>query len=64
MPEANGRWTDEAILVEQRIDIGIGTALEGRGLVVPVIRDARPSRSRGHRARRLAIWSRRRGKTG
>ena len=39
VPEANGRWTDEAILVEPRIDIGIGTALEGRGLVVPVIRD-------------------------
>ena len=40
VPEANARWTDEAILVDQRIDIGIGTALEGRGLVVPVIRDA------------------------
>ena len=40
VPEANARWTDEAILVEERIDIGIGTALEGRGLVVPVIRDA------------------------
>lgn len=40
VPEVNGRWTDDAILVEQRIDIGIGTALEGRGLVVPVIRDA------------------------
>ncbi len=40
VPEVNGRWTDEAILVGHRIDIGIGTALEGRGLVVPVIRDA------------------------
>jgi 2-oxoglutarate dehydrogenase E2 component (dihydrolipoamide succinyltransferase) len=40
VPEANGRWTDEAILISERIDIGIGTALEGRGLVVPVIRDA------------------------
>jgi len=40
VPEANGRWTDDAILVDSRIDIGIGTALEGRGLVVPVIRDA------------------------
>jgi 2-oxoglutarate dehydrogenase E2 component (dihydrolipoamide succinyltransferase) len=40
VPEANGRWTDEAILISDRIDIGIGTALEGRGLVVPVIRDA------------------------
>ena len=40
VPEANSRWTDDAILVGNRIDIGIGTALEGRGLVVPVIRDA------------------------
>ncbi|MEX2150994.1 MAG: 2-oxo acid dehydrogenase subunit E2 [Steroidobacteraceae bacterium] len=40
VPEANARWTDEAILISDRIDIGIGTALEGRGLVVPVIRDA------------------------
>ncbi len=40
VPEANGRWTEDALLVGERIDIGIGTALEGRGLVVPVIRDA------------------------
>ena len=39
VPEANGRWTDDAILVNERIDIGVGTALEGRGLIVPVIRD-------------------------
>jgi len=39
VPEANGRWTEDAVLVPERIDIGVGTALEGRGLVVPVIRD-------------------------
>jgi 2-oxoglutarate dehydrogenase E2 component (dihydrolipoamide succinyltransferase) len=39
VPEANGRWADDAILIPERIDIGVGTALEGRGLVVPVIRD-------------------------
>jgi 2-oxoglutarate dehydrogenase E2 component (dihydrolipoamide succinyltransferase) len=39
VPEANGRWTDDAILLHERIDIGVGTALEGRGLIVPVIRD-------------------------
>jgi 2-oxoglutarate dehydrogenase E2 component (dihydrolipoamide succinyltransferase) len=39
VPEANARWTDDAILVNERIDIGVGTALEGRGLIVPVIRD-------------------------
>ncbi len=40
VPEANARWSDDAILVSERIDVGVGTALEGRGLVVPVIRDA------------------------
>ena len=39
VPEANGRWTDDAILLHERIDIGVATALEGRGLVVPVVRD-------------------------
>jgi 2-oxoglutarate dehydrogenase E2 component (dihydrolipoamide succinyltransferase) len=40
VPEANARWTDDAILVHERVDFGVGTALPGRGLVVPVIRDA------------------------
>jgi 2-oxoglutarate dehydrogenase E2 component (dihydrolipoamide succinyltransferase) len=40
VPEANARWTEDALLVHERIDIGIGTALPERGLVVPVIRDA------------------------
>ncbi len=39
IPEANARWTADAILVHERIDVGVGTALPGRGLVVPVIRD-------------------------
>jgi 2-oxoglutarate dehydrogenase E2 component (dihydrolipoamide succinyltransferase) len=39
VPEANGQWTDEAVLLNEQIDIGIATALEGRGLVVPVIRN-------------------------
>jgi 2-oxoglutarate dehydrogenase E2 component (dihydrolipoamide succinyltransferase) len=40
VPEANGRWTDDAILLQDRIDMGIATALGDRGLVVPVIRNA------------------------
>jgi 2-oxoglutarate dehydrogenase E2 component (dihydrolipoamide succinyltransferase) len=40
VPEANGRWSENAILVNDRLDIGIATALGDRGLVVPVIRDA------------------------
>jgi 2-oxoglutarate dehydrogenase E2 component (dihydrolipoamide succinyltransferase) len=40
VPEANGRWTEDAVLLHDRIDMGIATALGDRGLVVPVIRDA------------------------
>ena len=40
VPEANGRWSEEAILLSDRLDIGVATALGDRGLVVPVIRDA------------------------
>jgi len=39
VPEANGRWTEDALLLNGQIDIGVAAALEGRGLVVPVIRD-------------------------
>ena len=38
-PEANSRWTADALEVFQQIDIGVATALEGRGLVVPIVRD-------------------------
>jgi 2-oxoglutarate dehydrogenase E2 component (dihydrolipoamide succinyltransferase) len=40
VPEANGRWTEDALLLHERIDLGVATALGDRGLVVPVIRDA------------------------
>jgi len=39
VPEANARWTAEALLLSEQIDIGVATALAGRGLVVPVIRN-------------------------
>ena len=39
VPEANSRWTDDALEIYREIDIGVATAVEGRGLVVPVIRD-------------------------
>jgi 2-oxoglutarate dehydrogenase E2 component (dihydrolipoamide succinyltransferase) len=38
VPEANSRWTDDALDVYETIDIGVGTAVEGKGLVVPVVR--------------------------
>ena len=40
VPEANARWSEDAILVHERMHIGVATALGDRGLVVPVIRDA------------------------
>jgi 2-oxoglutarate dehydrogenase E2 component (dihydrolipoamide succinyltransferase) len=39
VPEANSRWTDSALEVFDSIHIGVGTALEEGGLVVPVLRD-------------------------
>jgi 2-oxoglutarate dehydrogenase E2 component (dihydrolipoamide succinyltransferase) len=39
VPEANSRWTDTALEVFDSIHIGVGTALEDGGLVVPVLRD-------------------------
>lgn len=40
VPEANSRWTDEALEVFDDIHVGIATAVEGTGLVVPVLHDA------------------------
>lgn len=40
VPEANSRWTDEALEIYDDIHIGIATAVEGTGLVVPVLHDA------------------------
>jgi 2-oxoglutarate dehydrogenase E2 component (dihydrolipoamide succinyltransferase) len=39
VPEANSRWTDSALEVFDSIHIGVGTALEDGGLVVPVLCD-------------------------
>ena len=40
VPEANSRWTDVALEIYDDIHIGIATAVEGTGLVVPVLHDA------------------------
>jgi 2-oxoglutarate dehydrogenase E2 component (dihydrolipoamide succinyltransferase) len=40
VPEANSRWTDAALEIYDAIHIGVGTAVEGKGLLVPVLRDA------------------------
>ena len=39
-PAINGRWEEDRIAVSPTIDIGIGTALGEKGLVVPVVKDA------------------------
>jgi 2-oxoglutarate dehydrogenase E2 component (dihydrolipoamide succinyltransferase) len=40
VPEANSRWTDDALEIYESIHIGVATAVEGVGLMVPVLRDA------------------------
>jgi 2-oxoglutarate dehydrogenase E2 component (dihydrolipoamide succinyltransferase) len=39
-PPINGRWEKDRIAISPTIDIGVGTALGEKGLVVPVVKDA------------------------
>jgi len=39
-PAINGRWEADRIAVSPTIDVGVGTALGEKGLVVPVVKDA------------------------
>lgn len=39
VPEANSRWTDTALEIFDYIDIGVATALDAGGLIIPVLRD-------------------------
>jgi 2-oxoglutarate dehydrogenase E2 component (dihydrolipoamide succinyltransferase) len=39
-PAINGRWEEDRIAISPNIDIGVGTALGEKGLVVPVVKDA------------------------
>ena len=39
-PAINGRWESDRIAISPTIDIGVGTALGEKGLVVPVVKDA------------------------
>ena len=39
-PAINGRWEQDRIAISPTIDIGVGTALGEKGLVVPVVKDA------------------------
>lgn len=40
VPEANSRWTASALEIYEAMHIGVATAVEGTGLVVPVLREA------------------------
>jgi 2-oxoglutarate dehydrogenase E2 component (dihydrolipoamide succinyltransferase) len=39
-PAINGRWEKDRIAISPTIDVGVGTALDEKGLVVPVVKDA------------------------
>jgi 2-oxoglutarate dehydrogenase E2 component (dihydrolipoamide succinyltransferase) len=39
-PAINGRWEADRIAISPTIDIGVGTALGEKGLIVPVVQDA------------------------
>jgi 2-oxoglutarate dehydrogenase E2 component (dihydrolipoamide succinyltransferase) len=39
-PAINGRWEKDRIAISPAIDVGVGTALGEKGLVVPVVKDA------------------------
>jgi len=39
-PAINGRWESDRVAVSPTIDIGVGTALGEKGLIVPVVKDA------------------------
>jgi 2-oxoglutarate dehydrogenase E2 component (dihydrolipoamide succinyltransferase) len=39
-PAINGRWEEDRIAVSRTINVGVGTALSEKGLVVPVVKDA------------------------
>jgi 2-oxoglutarate dehydrogenase E2 component (dihydrolipoamide succinyltransferase) len=38
VPESNSRWSDDALEIYDTINIGVAAALEGGGLLVPVLR--------------------------
>ena len=39
-PAINGRWEKDRIAISSTIDVGVGTALGAKGLVVPVVKNA------------------------
>lgn len=61
VPEVNSRWQDDALEVFADVNIGIGTALGDKGLVVPVIRRVQDLSLRGVAAQLQDLTARARG---
>ena len=40
VPQANARWHDDALEIWEDVNVGVATALEAGGLIVPVVRKA------------------------
>lgn len=51
VPQVNSRWHSDRLEIFDQVNIGIGTALGDKGLVVPVIRDVQDLSLRGVAAR-------------
>lgn len=47
VPEVNSRWSENELEVYEAVHVGIATAVEGTGLLVPVLRDAQALDLRG-----------------
>ena len=43
VPEINSRWHDDSIEIFSELNIGVGTALDDKGLVVPVLNNVQKS---------------------
>jgi 2-oxoglutarate dehydrogenase E2 component (dihydrolipoamide succinyltransferase) len=63
VPEVNSRWHDDALEVFDDINIGVGTALGDKGLIVPVIHQAQHLSLAGIAAKLQDLTSRARSNT-
>ena len=63
VPEVNSQWHDESLEVFGDVNIGVGTALGDKGLIVPVIRQAQHLSLQGIAARLQDITNRARSNT-
>jgi pyruvate/2-oxoglutarate dehydrogenase complex dihydrolipoamide acyltransferase (E2) component len=55
-PLVNSSWSEQGILLHKQINIGMATALEDEGLIVPVIHQADSALAAGAGAQRSTTW--------